>query len=90
MATERIFTEEQQEVLAEMAQRRGFAEVREYLLMLVEADAQQHGETLPITEDVDDDPIESFREGWEEVMRGEKMLTEEEFWAAVNSDEEDG
>jgi hypothetical protein len=86
MATERIFTEEQREVLAEMAQRRGFAEVGEYLLMLVEADARQHGETLPIPEEVDDDPVESFREGWEAAMRGD-VISEEEFRRMMNNDD---
>lgn len=32
------------------------------------------------------DPVESFRVGWAQAMRGE-VLTEEEFWKAVAEDE---
>ena len=86
MSAERIFTEDEQREFEALAQRRGFKSLRAYMQTLIKQDAQQHGEQVSINADELGDPVESFRIGWAQVMRGE-VLTEEEFWKAVAEDE---
>ncbi len=79
-------TLEEREKFEALAHRRGFRASDDYVRALVEFDAQQHGEAAPFETDDLSDPIESFRIGWAQAMRGE-TLSEEEFWEAVNDDE---
>lgn len=83
MMSEAIFTSEEEKAVEALAQRRGFAELREYVRMLVEADAQQHGEVVLLTHN--DDAAESFRRGWEDAMEG-RTMTREEFRRRMLSD----
>jgi hypothetical protein len=85
--TENIFTPDEQKQFEELARRRGFASLRRYVQTLIQQDAEQHGESVDIEAgDELPDPVESFRAGWTQAMRGE-TLTEEEFWQAVSDDE---
>lgn len=79
-------TPEEREKFEALAHRRGFRRSDDYVRALVEFDAKQHGEVAPFEADELSDPIESFRIGWAQAMRGE-VLTEEEFWKAVADDE---
>jgi hypothetical protein len=84
---EKIFTPDEHKQFEALAHRRGFKSLRKYVRSLIEQDAEQHGESVEVeAADELDDPIESFREGWAQAMRGEG-LTEEEFWKAVSEDE---
>jgi hypothetical protein len=87
MATERIFTIEEEKAVEALARRRGFSELREYVRSLIAADAQQHGEELSLAEDDElPDPAESFRIAWGQAMRGEYM-TLDEFRKSMESDD---
>jgi hypothetical protein len=80
-------TPEEREKFEALAHRRGFRASDDYVRALVEFDAQQHGEAAPFETDEElGDPIEGFRIGWAQAMRGE-TLSEEEFWEAVNDDD---
>ena len=82
---EKIFTADERKRFEELAHRRGFKSLRKYVQSLIQQDAEQHGEAVEADDQLDD-PVESFREGWAQAMRGE-VLTEEEFWKAVSEDE---
>lgn len=89
MQPEPIFTTEERKAVEDLARRRGYSEVREYLRTLIAADATQHGEAMPFVDDLDDDDEhirESIQQGYREILRGE-ALTEEEFWKAAAEDE---
>ncbi len=76
--TEKIFTKDERKELEKIAQRRGFKSLRKYVQTLIQQDAEQHGEKVAIeTDDELDDPIESFRQGWAQAMRGEGTTFEE-------------
>ena len=83
---ENIFTPEERKLYEELAQRRGFNTLREYMHALIELDAEQHDETIKLGDEKLSDPKENFRRAWGEAMRGE-LLSEEEFWKAVSEDE---
>lgn len=87
MTTKPIFTTAERKAVEDLARRRGFPEVRDYLRQLVKADAAEHGEATPFVEDVDDAHIRSsIQQGYREVLNGD-VLTEEEFWKAVSKDD---
>jgi hypothetical protein len=84
---EKIFTSDERKQFEELAHRRGFNSLRKYVQTLIEQDAQQHGESVAIkTDDELDDPVESFRTGWAQAMRGEGTTFEELKQSLQNDD----
>ena len=80
--TEKLFTADERKKFEELAHRRGFTTLRDYVKTLIQKDTEQNG-------GVDDDlgaPTENFKRGWSQAMSGE-VLTEEEFWKAVAEDD---
>jgi hypothetical protein len=76
--TEKIFTKDERKAFEKLAQRRGFKSLRKYVQTLIQQDAEQHGEAVDIDmDDALDDPVESFRQGWAQAMRGEGTTFEE-------------
>ncbi len=87
--TEKLFTSAERKAVEALAKERGFKSLRDYMRSLVEVDAKQHGDPVPLESDDElDDPVESFRRAWGEAMRGEGM-SREEFRRRMLSDEED-
>lgn len=87
--TDMIFDPNEQTEVEAVAKRRGYAEVRAYLLNLINADAVEHGEEPPFDDDIDDDDDyvrEAIKQGLRDALNG-NVLTEEEFWKAVGDDE---
>ncbi|MEO8393947.1 MAG: hypothetical protein ABI700_13230 [Chloroflexota bacterium] len=77
-ARETIFTSNERKALEALAQRRGFETVRAFMLALVKQDAEQHGEALTVQADEElDDPLESFKRGWDDAKNGRTMSREE-------------
>jgi hypothetical protein len=74
---ENIFTPEERKAYEELAQRRGFNTLRDYMHSLIELDAVQHGETAAVEDDALGDPAESFRRAWADAMEGRTMTLEE-------------
>ena len=75
---EKIFTPDERKYFEALAHRRGFKSLRKYVHTLIEQDMEQHGESVEAeTDDELDDPIESFRQGWAQAMRGEGITFEE-------------
>ncbi len=68
---DKLFTPDEQKQFEELARRRGFASLRRYVQTLIQQDAEQHGESVAIEADELPDPVESFRTGWAQAMRGE-------------------
>jgi Arc/MetJ-type ribon-helix-helix transcriptional regulator len=56
-------TAEQREQINQRAQERGYESPSEYLLALINEDVEEENE-----EDVD--PVELFREGWQDMLNG--------------------
>jgi hypothetical protein len=84
---ENIFTPEERKAYEELAQRRGFNTLRDYMHSLIELDAEQHGESIEV-EDADlDDPVESFRRAWADAMEG-RTMTLEEFRRSMEEDDD--
>ncbi len=84
---EKIFTPEEQKKYEEQAHRKGFETLRAYILSFMEKDAALDNEPGTTNTNSDlIDPIESFKKGWAQAMRGD-VLTEEEFWKAVSDDD---
>ena len=73
--TDKLFTNEEQKEYEELARKRGFESLRDYLIAFIEHDIEVHDED----DDDDDlgDPLESFKRAWGEAMRGEGMSCEE-------------
>ena len=89
MSTEPIFTTAERKAVEDLARRRGFSELREYVRTLIKVDATEHNEVVPLVEDIDDDDEHiraSIQQGYREVLHGE-VLTEDEFWKATAEDE---
>lgn len=84
---ENIFTPEERKAYEELAQKRGFNTLRDYMQALIELDAEQHGETADVEDDNLDDPVESFRRGWADAMEGRTMSLEE-FRRAMEEDDD--
>jgi hypothetical protein len=73
---EKIFTSDERKQFEALAHRRGFKSLRKYLHTLIQRDVEQHGEAVDADDELDD-PIESFRAGWAQAMRGEGITWEE-------------
>jgi hypothetical protein len=84
MASERIFTEDEQQEFEALAQRRGFSSLRGYMRALIKQDAEQHGEAVEIDDDLID-PVEGFMEGWADAREG-RVISHEEFVRRMNED----
>ena len=77
---------EERERLDELARRRGFEESEAYLRALIEADAREHGDTPPFTDDEDDVDIRAeFRQAWRDAMTG-NVISLEDLWKAVDDE----
>lgn len=72
---DRIFTADERQKFEAQAHRRGFKTLRDYLQSLLRQDAEQHGEAAEV--EADDDPVESFKRGWDDAMNGRTMSYEE-------------
>ncbi|MCC6803461.1 MAG: hypothetical protein IT319_11305 [Anaerolineae bacterium] len=83
---ERIFTADEREEYEVQARRRGFQNLRDYLQMLIRQDAELHREPPDIDADDElDDPVESFKRGWDDAMNG-RVMSREEFRRRMQRD----
>lgn len=78
-----VFTGEEAKALQETARRRGFESVTEYLHYLVDEDANQDDEASL------DEIRANLKQAFVDAFSG-NVLSEEEFWKAVDSDETEG
>jgi hypothetical protein len=77
MAAEfQFFDPKELEDLEAISQRRGYAEPREYLRALVDADAREHGESLPFEDDEGVDFRGELKEALRQALRGETVPLE--------------
>jgi hypothetical protein len=74
----------QRQRLEDLARRRGYEDVDDYLRALIEADAKAQGETLVL--DDDENPIGGFREGWQDIMAG-RTYPASTLWDDLDDDE---
>ena len=56
-------SDKERQLLEARAHQRGYEQLSDYLLALVQADAE-------ILDEEVEDPVEGFREGWRDVMEG--------------------
>lgn len=82
---ETFFTSTERKSYEALAKRRGFASLRGYVRTLIEQDVQQHGETVEDDSDELDDPVESFRQAWDDAMNG-RVMSREEFRRRMKND----
>ncbi|MFN8560360.1 MAG: hypothetical protein U0703_01700 [Anaerolineae bacterium] len=74
---DKIFTASEQNQIEVLARRRGFKTVRDYMRALIEQDAAQHGEALPLEDDHSAEEIgEGIKQGLREALRGEYVSLE--------------
>jgi hypothetical protein len=72
--------------IEELARRRGYAALQDYLLALIESDAQAHGEIVNLdAEDTKESLLEGFRQSWQEAMTG-KTVPLSNLWGFKNLD----
>lgn len=72
---------EKRQTIEVLARRLGYSTLEDYLRALIETDAKAHGEILDLDEEID--PIESFRQGWHDVMTG-NIRPLSELWDALD------
>lgn len=82
-------TSEQQARIEEQAKERGFEDVTEYLLALVEADAEDDEDLIDDPEQDAIDLEEHFREAWHAAMTGKGVRPIEEMWAELDREDDD-
>lgn len=74
---DKIFTTSEQDQIEALARRRGFKTVRDYMRALIEQDAAQHGESLPLEDERSAEEIgEGIKQGLREALRGEYVSLE--------------
>jgi hypothetical protein len=79
--SDKIFTSSEQRRLESLAQRRGFKTLRDYMRALLEQDAEQHGEVMPLDDEPSAEEIrEGIKQGLREAARGE-YVSLETLWA---------
>jgi hypothetical protein len=77
----KIFTSNEQRQLESLARRRGFNTAREYMRALLEQDAQQHGDVVPLDDEPSAEEIRAgIKQGLREALRGE-YIPLETLWA---------
>lgn len=67
-----------------LARRRGFTDLTAYMRQLIKKDAEQDGK---LSSEADEDPLESFKRGWDDAMNG-RVMTREEFRRRMSADED--
>ncbi|MCC6801624.1 MAG: hypothetical protein IT319_01970 [Anaerolineae bacterium] len=75
--SDQIFTSSEQDQIEALARRRGFKTLREYMRALIDQDAVQHGEALPLDDEFAAEQLgEGIRQGLREALRGEYVSLE--------------
>jgi hypothetical protein len=75
--SEKIFSSSERRLVEALAQRRGFKTLRDYMRSLIEQDAAQHGEAMPLDDELSAQDIgDSIKQGLREALRGEFVSLE--------------
>lgn len=78
---EKIFTSKELRQIESLAERRGYKTPRDYVRALLKRDAEQHGESLALDDELSPEALrDGIREGLREALRGE-YVTLETLWS---------
>lgn len=78
---------ETRQQIEELARRRGYSALKDYLLALIESDAKAHDETVNLDEEeTQENLLEGFRQSWHEAMTG-KTVPLSNLWDDIDDDE---